>query len=400
MKTLFILFLCILLIGIWFTIDFHLGRKKHLSLVKSISFPKRKSTITLYTAGEELFDKMFDDIRNACHHIHIEFYIVKNDKISKRFISLLKKKATEGVEVRLLLDWMGSLSFKGKTIKELRNSGVKFAYSHAPKFPFFFYSSQERNHRKITIIDGHIGYLGGFNIGKEYIGADPKLSPWRDYHLRIKGEGVQDLEMVYLTDWQEATGATLNTKQIYIQRDGTGVHSHQIIPTEGAFLEEQFISLIQKATTSIIIGTPYFIPSNRIMNELLKVLKAGITLSIIVPYESDHLLVKEASYTYFRKLLEVGATVYQYQKGFFHAKYILIDEQILDIGTANFDKRSLFLNHEVNCFIYDKNCIQNFKKAIDQDIQNSTILSFRDLSNVSTWIKLKEKMAHLLSSFL
>ncbi|WP_081707745.1 cardiolipin synthase [Bacillus massiliigorillae] len=400
MKALLIILICILILIFLLLIDFKLGRKKHISQTQKTTYPKRNSDISLYTSGPELFEKLFQDIQQATQYVHILFFIVKNDKISQRFTNLLKKKVTEGVEVRLLLDWGGSLSFSKQTITSLKNAGVKFSFCHLPKFPFFFYSSQERNHRKITIIDGKIGYIGGFNIGKEYNNQDKKLNPWRDYHLRLKGEGVQDLEVEFLADWLEGSGENIKYKDIFIHEGYKGKHLHQFVPTEGLFLQETFVDLIKQAQNSIIIGTPYFIPSEKIMNELIYKLKKGVHIQILVPETSDHIFVKEASFPYFRTLLSYGAEIYQYQKGFFHAKYLLIDDSILDIGTANFDKRSLFLNHEINCLIYDSAYIAEVKQEIEMDFKNSSSMSLEQLNKFNIWRSTKEKIAAMIATFL
>ena len=145
----------------------------------------------------------FQQLQQAKAHIHVLFYILKNDQISQEFFTILKKKAQEGVKVRLLLDQLGSHKVSKKVVAVLKDAGVEFAYSNRIRFPYLFYSSQVRNHRKISIIDGTIAYLGGFNIAKEYIDQDPKLSPWRDYHLKIAGESVPFIQRVFLTDWKE-----------------------------------------------------------------------------------------------------------------------------------------------------------------------------------------------------
>lgn len=400
MKVSLIIILLLILIVLLLFIDFKLGKRRHHSKVRQTIFRNRQGHITLFTSGTDLFERMFHDISKAKHHVHIIFYIVKNDEISQRFLKLLKKKASEGVEVRLLLDWVGSLGLDKATKDDLKKNGVKFSFSHIPKFPYLFYSSQERNHRKITVIDGLIGYLGGFNVAKEYIDQDPKLSPWRDYHMRITGEAVSDLQEIYFVDWKEATGEHVQYKEYFLKPDMKGNQQLRFVPTDGAFLEDEYLSLIKSARNSIIIGTPYFIPSSKIQNELVKALNRGISLQIIVPAISDHILVQEASYTYFRELLSLGAYVHQFQNGFFHAKYILIDDVLLDIGTANFDQRSLYLNHEMNCYILDSVSIQTFKKEILDDISNSTALTLEKLQEPNPWRSTKEKLAGIISTFL
>ncbi|WP_102273580.1 cardiolipin synthase [Cytobacillus massiliigabonensis] len=387
----------ILIIALWISLDFTLGRKKQLQGLKRIDSPFRVSNIDIFTQGPELFADYFSELKKAAHHIHILFYIVKDDNISKEFLSILKKKADEGIEVRLLLDRMGSFPIKKNTIESLKNHGIHFSFAHTPKLPYLFYTFQARNHRKITVIDGEIGYIGGFNIGKEYINLDPKLSPWRDYHLKMAGEGVADLQKEFLTDWHKETGTNLLANNAYFPPLHTGKIQHQIIPSKGAFLEDTFSSLINRAKTKIFIGTPYFIPSEKLLTDLIAAQERGIALTILVPKVSDHILVKEASYSSLRKLLENGATVYEFQTGFYHAKTMIIDDEVCDIGTANFDRRSLFINYEINCYIYDQPFIKKVQDVIKKDIQASRQLSLTELNRRRN---LKEYAARLAAPLL
>ncbi|PLT31663.1 cardiolipin synthase [Peribacillus deserti] len=400
MKILLYSVFYLLLLLVWIRIDFKLGRKQHLRQAHRRDFPFRHSDISLFTDGISLFKDMFSEIRAAEFHIHILFYIVKEDHFSKEFLSLLKEKAAQGVQVRLLLDWMGSFGLKKKTIRELRKYGIDISFCQVPKLPYLFYSSQERNHRKITVIDGEIAYLGGFNIGKEYVNEDKKLSPWRDYHLKISGEGVRDLQEEFLEDWFEATGKDYRKTNLFHLEPQKGKCKHLIVPYEGVFLEERYIKLIRMAKDKIIIGTPYFIPSKLLLSELCKALESGVNLTVIVPGKADHPFVKEASYKYFRKLIPKGAQVFQFQNGFYHPKILLVDNQLCDVGTSNFDKRSLFLNHELNCYIYDPDCISQLEKAIQNDLQNSTPLDLKQISDINPARTVKEWIASSISHFL
>lgn len=397
MKILLTIAVILLIIALWLSLDFTLGRKKQLKGLKRVNSPFRASTIDIFTQGPELFADFFSELKKATHHIHILFYIVKDDPISKEFLSILKEKADEGIEVRLLLDRMGSFPIKRKTIESLKRHGIHFSFAHAPKLPFLFYTLQARNHRKITVIDGKIGYIGGFNIGKEYINLDPKLSPWRDYHLKMAGEGVADLQKEFLIDWYKETNTNLLGMNAYFPALHTGNIQHQIIPSKGAFLEDTFSSLINRAKTNIFIGTPYFIPSEKLLNDLLAAQERGIALTILVPKISDHILVKEASYPALRKLLEYGATVYEFQTGFYHAKTMIIDNKVCDIGTANFDRRSLFINYEVNCYIYDQPFIKKVQAVIKKDLQDSRQISLSELKRRRNF---KEYAARLAAPLL
>lgn len=400
MKVLAIILLTVLLIGFLLLVDYQLGRKKHLSALKKHEFPFRESHFEIFTHGSILFEDFFSELRKAKNNIHTIFYICKNDPISQEFLDILKEKAVEGLEVRLLLDWVGSIGLKRKKIKELKEAGVKFAFSRVPRFPFLFYSSQVRNHRKITVIDGVVGYVGGFNVGMEYIDLDPKLSPWRDYHLKITGEGVEDLQRQFLLDWLDASKTNLLQSPIYFPKLTKGTIRHQFFATEGGIMETTFSGLIQRAKIAIMIGSPYFIPSKKILNDLCKAIDRGVSLTVLVPSMSDHILVQEASYPFLRKLLKKGAQIYSYKIGFYHAKVLLIDDHICDLGTANFDKRSFFLNQEINCFIHDPAYIERIKKILDKDLLDSKKISLSDLLNLGLFSSFKEMVAKMASFFL
>ncbi|WP_041581289.1 cardiolipin synthase [Bacillus sp. 1NLA3E] len=393
-------FTIILILIIWLYFDYTLGRRQQLACRDRKDYPIRNSQFHLFTHGPELFDDLFREIKNAQKHVHVLFYIAKNDTFSREFFSILKAKAREGVEVRLLLDRLGSIKVSEQIIHELKEANVKFSFSHVPKLPFLFYSVNVRNHRKITIIDGKIGYAGGYNVGQEYINLEPSLSPWRDYHLKFTGEVVHDLQQVFLKDWHIATKSELITHPTYFPHIGQGPMSIQVVSSDGGHIEDAFSNQIRKARKSIFIGTPYFIPSKMLFADLLEAARRGVKIIILVPHKADHILVKEASFPYYRQLIKAGAEIYQFLNGFYHAKIILFDEDICDIGTSNFDQRSIFLNFELNCFIYDSGTIAKIKTIIDHDLNDSKKLSLDELNNVSLLTKTKEIIAKPLERFL
>lgn len=395
-------FLSLLLLGsaLWITIDLSYGRILHLKRVRSRSFSLRQSDFRLYTYGNDLYDALFTDIKQAKHHVHVLFFIVKNDDISRKFLKLLIDKAQEGIEVRLLLDRFGSHYLSKEAIYSLQKHGVSFSFCHKVKFPFLFFSANQRNHRKITVIDGKIGYIGGFNIGEEYLGHNQKLGLWRDYHLRLTGEGIQDLQKQFLHDWFDDTNQNLLDSSLYFPEQQPGAILHRFIPTDGAYLQNTFLHLIESAEKELFIGTPYFIPGKKIMNALLKARKRGVQITILVPQKADHALVREAKFPYCRKLIQAGCNIYAFQQGFFHAKIIIVDDHICDIGTANFDMRSLYSNHEINCLLYDKHFIQEVKSKFEEDLGRSSLLSFEDVSPLSIIDSGKEWIGTILAFFL
>ncbi|MES5929601.1 cardiolipin synthase [Bacillus mycoides] len=395
-------FLSLLLLGsaLWITIDLSYGRIVHLKRVRSRSFSLRQSDFRLYTYGNDLYDALFTDIKQAKHHVHVLFFIVKNDDISRTFLKLLIDKAQEGIEVRLLLDRFGSHYLSKEAIYSLQKHGVSFSFCHKVKFPFPFFSANQRNHRKITVIDGKIGYIGGFNIGEEYLGHNQRLGLWRDYHLRLTGEGIQDLQKQFLHDWLDDTDQNLLDSSLYFPMQQPGTILHRFIPTDGAYLQNTFLHLIESAKKELFIGTPYFIPGKKIMNALLKARKRGVQITILVPQKADHALVREAKFPYCRKLIQAGCNIYAFQQGFFHAKIIIVDDHTCDIGTANFDMRSIYINHEINCLLYDKHFIQEVKRKFEEDLERSLLLSFEDVNPLSIIDRGKEWIGTILAFFL
>jgi cardiolipin synthase len=388
----------VIAIFIWLRIDFKLGLRQQRKEATRHIQKMRYSEVDFLPIGDDFFKRLFADIKQANHHIHILFYIFKNDHIGNKLLKELEDKAKEGVVVRLLVDKIGCKIPK-KRLKEMKKTGIRFAYSHPPTFPYIFFSFNRRNHRKLTIIDGRVGYIGGFNVGDEYLGRDPKFGPWRDFHLRLDGDGVQDLQGQFLQDWQTA-------KQKYVVEDAhyptlkKGSISLRILPTDGTYLEETFIDLVRQAKHTLVIGTPYYIPGKALQKEMVAAAERGVDVKLIVPKKGDHPLVKEAAFPYFEPLLLAGVSVYQYYRGFFHAKVVIVDDQACDIGTANFDQRSFHINHEINCLIYDKAFIQGVFSELEHDIGISERLTIEAYQKRPLSQKGKEKFAKLVSGLL
>lgn len=360
----------------------------------------RKSNLEFYIDGHSFYNELFRAIKQSKQSVHILFYIVKNDDISHEFLTLLGEKAKQGVEVRLLLDYIGGKEFTDKEISLLKRKGVHFAYANKPKWPFYFYTLQARNHRKITVIDGEIGFLGGFNIGKEYLGHDPKLGFWRDYHLRLTNEGVTDLQRQFSKDWFKATSEDLTSNQTYFPKLLPGKLEQRFLSTNGSFLKKYFISLIQSAKKEILICTPYFIPGKKIQQELIKAAKRGVNVKVLVPMKADHPLVREASFPYYGPLILAGCEIYRFYHGFYHSKVFVIDDNTCDIGTANFDKRSFYINDEMNCLIYDVGFIQKVKESVYEDFTRSEKLTYEFLKKRPISERGKELLASMISYFL
>ncbi|MCD7034716.1 cardiolipin synthase [Metabacillus sp. GX 13764] len=391
--------LILLVLILWFTLDFMIGYKKHIRQQGIKCYPRYKGKLTLFSDGRNLYDHYFSDLRQAQHSLKIQFYIVKNDAISSEFLDILTERASNGVTVRLLMDWAGSLKVNKKAIRRLKDAGAEVTYSHKPKLPFLFFTLQARNHRKITIIDGHIGYIGGFNIGKEYIGNDPKFGYWRDYHLKVEGKSVEDMLDQFNQDWKLAAGEKLKP---YVQPElyEEEQMEHQFLCTNGKELDKIFTRIIKETEQELIICTPYFVPSNGLMEELEHALSRGVAVKIIVPMKTDHLLVREAAFPFFGRLLLKGCQIYRFYQGFYHAKVVVADRKVCDLGTANFDKRSLYLNDEINCFIYDMPFIDNILEQIEKDMERSELYTIEAFQKRPLLARGKEMIAGMVSRFL
>jgi len=247
------------------------------------------------------------------------------------------------------------------------------------------------------VIDGKISYIGGFNIGKEYLGKDPKFGKWRDYQLRIEGDGATDMEQKFAEDWYADTGEKLS---LYKGPSQQGNAKYQYVFSDGKGLWQEYGALLKGAKKSLIIATPYFVPSKEMMDGLQEALRRGVTVKILVPFKSDALLLKQAAYPHLKKMLDAGAEVYQYRNGFFHGKVTIIDDISVDVGTANFDNRSFYINTESDCFIYDKAVVAEVWKRLQEDFHDSKRLTDKDFDKINSWDWFLAKVANVLASYL
>ncbi|HDR3886207.1 TPA: cardiolipin synthase [Bacillus cereus] len=383
---------------IWMHIDVTLGRKMEAGKNMPTEYASHYSDFQLYVEGKSFYKQLFTDIKEAKQFIYIYFYILSDNKSSHTFLNLLKKKAKEGVNVYLSVDLINDLSFERKMKNELRKSGVHFTYSRKPELPFGFYSLHHRNHRRITTIDGEIGYTGGFNMGDEYLGKDKRFGYWRDYHVRIKGEGAKDLEEQFALDWKRDTKEDIKRSTNKASKGNT---LHTMTSYNGHYVAQKYIALIKQAKHSVVITTPYFIAKNKaLMNALIGAQKRGVTVKILWSYKPDIPLIKEAAYPYIRQAVKNGITVYGYKKGMFHGKLMLIDNELTVIGTTNFTARSFYINDEMNLYIHGGPIIAQVNEALTQDIDDSKEMTETFFDNLSFWERCKEKVVGWVDFYL
>ncbi|WP_194270735.1 cardiolipin synthase [Fictibacillus phosphorivorans] len=391
--------LFVIVIGFLAWVDFYLGHKQ--TTAKEEPPVNTTGNMHLLTTGSHFFDSLFQDIDQANKSIYIQFYILRDDELGQELCKKLIAKAHQGLEVRLLLDYMGSYGLKKKTVNSLKNAGVHFEYSNKPQFPYLLYRINHRNHRKITIIDSEIGYLGGYNVGNEYISRVTRFGDWRDYHLKLRGNVVSELQRLFCDDWNGSTNEKM-TQSVSSLTQEVEEKDLLLLPSKGQAGYHYFYEKIKQAKKSIFIGSPYFIPGKKMNRALLSALDRGVSVKVLVPMNPDHPFVQEASYRYVKPLLEAGAEIYQFHEGFYHSKIVMFDDSICDIGTANFDLRSFFYNDELNCIFTDKTEIQAVKKVLDSDLERSEKLTLARLKKTRSSVKVrfKEMVGFLLSPFL
>lgn len=386
--------LCIIGVFIWMNIDLEMGKKMTNGLEKA---EIRHGNFQLYTNGEDLNRNLFEDINRARKYVYVHFYIVGKDKVSRNFLHLLERKAASGVDVKLSVDRIGGYKIKKKVIQRLKEKGVKFTFSKKPKLKNLFYSLNQRNHRRIAVIDGKVSYIGGFNIGEEYLGKDPKFGRWRDYQLRIEGDGAVDMERKFAEDWHADTGEKLS---LYKGASIQGSAKYQYIFSDGKGFWKEYSALLKQAKKSIVIATPYFVPGKEMISVLQEALQRGVAVKVLVPFKSDALLLKQAAYPHLKKMLDAGAEIYQYRNGFFHGKVTIIDDISADVGTANFDMRSFYINTESDCFIYDKAVVAEVWGKLQKDFHDSKRLTDKDFDKISSWDWFLAKVANVLAFYL
>lgn len=363
--------------------------------------------VRIYTDGEDKFRDLLYEMEHAKRYIHLQYYIIRNDELWQELEAMLIRKAKEGVKVRVLFDSMGCREMRRAYWARLREAGVEAAEFFPALLGKFQLRVNYRNHRKIVVIDGRIGFVGGFNIGREYLGRNHKFGYWRDTHLCIEGSAVTSLAVRFVLDWNYAAKENLFLDDSLFEipkyvRDGRD--PVQII-TSGPDskypkIRDNYLRLIHMARKRIYVQTPYFIPDDDIKDALVIAAKSGIDVRIMIPCKPDHPFVYWATYSYIGEMIEAGARCYTYDNGFLHSKCLCVDGLVSCVGTANMDIRSFALNFEVNAVIYSAKTTQRLEEEFESDILKSTIITRKHYSQRSWLIRMKEQFCRLLSPVL
>lgn len=373
------------------------------------AFFSRHNHVEIFDDGNQLFEKMFQDIEMAKKTINIEFYTIYNDQIGNQLRTLLEQKAAEGVEVRVLYDSWGSRGVQPSFYNQLRANGGAVAQFLMTRSNWFDFRINYRDHRKIVTIDGKIGYVGGFNVGDQYLGRVAKFGYWRDTHLRLIGGSVYSLQQRFIRDWNATMQGTpnqiLHYRRFFPPIKVTNATTPVQIVSSGPdnqleTIKLGYLRLINAAQDHIWIQTPYLIPDDSMIDALKVAAHSGIDVRIMIPCKPDHPFVYRATQYYARMLANEGVTIYYYENGFMHAKTVMIDGKMASVGSANLDYRSFKLNFEINSFIYDPQITDRLEQIFMNDIRHSKVVTPEMFTQQSLWLRFKQTASRLLSPIL
>lgn len=362
-------------------------------------FPNNE--IEILSSGEKTFQSFFSAIKGAKEHIHIEFFIINNDFIANELRKILIEKARAGVRVRMIYDYWGSFGMTKKYQQSLTDANVYIRPFLPLRIGFNKSKINYRDHRKLMVIDGKIGFIGGLNIADRYIFGD-SLGKWRDTFVRFEGAAVHGIQMQFLTDWNFVEGKLLTDKKYYpVPQKSTKKNFVQIVSsgpdTKWPYIMQGIVSAIMSATEYVFIHTPYFIPNQTLNDALIVAALSGIDVRLMIPIKSDSVTTSYSSVSYLSDVMEAGVKVYQYTEGFLHSKAIVIDDFISIIGSCNLDERSFYLNFEANAFIYEQQSALELKYLFLKDQEKCLKLDLEKWQKRSRWQKLKENIARLAS---
>ena len=363
--------------------------------------------VRIYADGKEKFQALYQEIMEAKEYIHIQYYIIRDDELWQHLERALIQKAEEGVEVRILYDSMGCRTMKRQAWKRLTQAGIQVGEFFPAVLRRLQLRINYRNHRKIVVIDGRTAFVGGFNVGREYLGMDKKFGYWRDTHLKIQGSSVLALHIRFILDWNYATKQNLFLQDRYFKdqkNKPAGKDPVQII-SSGPDSKEQnirntYLKMVAKARKNIYIQTPYFIPDESVLDAIKIAAMSGVDVRLMIPCKPDHPFVYWATYSYVGDLLEAGAKCYTYDNGFLHAKGMTVDGIVSCYGTANMDIRSFKLNFEVNAVIYSVKTTEELDRRFLEDLKNCTQITPYLYGQRSYLVRVKEQFSRLFSPLL
>ena len=374
-----------------------------------LSSPTLNNDVDLLINGEVKFDWLLRDLALAKHSIHMEYYIFELDSIGLKVLNQIEQKASEGVKVRLIADSFGSPDLV-KYMRKHKDSKIDF-HAFLPVTFTSLANSNYRNHRKICVIDGRVGYVGGINISDKYINASelPNKMYWRDTSLRVKGLAINLLQVSFWSSWNQTDGESFYLEDGYLQAlqensEVKGIAGVGFVSSDpasiGPYNMEALLIAIGEANTKIQLCTPYYIPSEELERALIIAASSGVEVELMVPSKSDSFFVQHASFSFLKPLLERGVKVYLYNKGFLHAKTAVFDNKLAFVGTVNLDIRSFYINYEIAAVVSDSKFAVQLSNQFEEDKAHSELLTLRVWKARPRWQKAADSLCRLLAPLL
>lgn len=370
----------------------------NLFMNQNLALPFKNNEVEIYTSGYDFFPSLLMEIGKAEHHIHIDTFIISDDPLGRIIADALIDKAKQGVEVRLIYDDVGSWRTPNSFFTRMRNEGIE-VYAFMPvRFPAFTSRVNYRNHRKICVIDGEVGFIGGMNIARRYVQGTPKQS-WRDTHVKLTGAAVYGLQRAFLVDWYFVSKVLITERSYYpeiiIGQNNSLVQVVTSSPTSlWPEIEQGYVRILTNAKHYVYMETPYFLPTDPILFAMRVAALSGVDVRLMIPYETDTKVVEWASRSYVIEASKAGVKILLYRKGFNHSKLLVSDDAMATIGSTNVDFRSFENDFEANAFFYDKKIALQVKEVFLADQKDSI-----DLDDVRRFIK-KPFLQRLWESFV
>ena len=372
----------------------------HLTLKNNRSLLTVDNRIKLLINGKETFPAMLEAMASSNEYIHLEFYRIEPDDLGNQFKELLKRKANEGVKVRVIYDDVGSWNIHNTLLREMRDAGVQIFPFMPVRFPSFSSKINYRNHRKILVVDGKTGFVGGINIADKYLNGLPYLGPWIDTHLRLEGESVAALDRVFVSDWDFVSGEELPPDFSLSNFKKTGNRCLVQIAssgpdTEWATIMQVYFSAIATAKSSIYLTSPYFSPDESMLTAFKTAALSGVDVRMIFPKKSDSIITDWNARSYITELLDAGVRIFLYENGFIHSKYMLVDGVFSSVGSPNVDVRSFDLDFEVTAFIYDEVFATKLGAVFSEDLKNCSEVIMTEWAKRRKGERYKESLARI-----
>ena len=358
------------------------------------------NTVDLLIDGERTFESIFAGIAEATEYVLVQFFIINDDELGRRLADAMMERCSAGVRVHLLYDEIGSHKLPKAYLRRLSNAGVQVRSFHSSRGRGNRFQLNFRNHRKVVVVDGQAGWVGGHNVGDEYLGKNPKFGPWRDTHIKLAGPAVLGLQLSFVEDWHWATDESLDLTWTPHRPEG-GDRDVIVLPSGPADSVEtaslMFQQAIHAARNRVWIASPYFVPDEGVRAALQLAAIRGVDVRVLIPNKPDHLLVYLSAFSFLGEMIDGGVKIFRYEPGFLHEKVILVDDYAAGVGTANLDNRSFRLNFEITAITLNHGFASEVEAMFLADFARARCMTSDELAAKRWYFRLASRLAHLLA---